>query len=409
MKSVQPRFIIIISSIALFIVLVIQVNWMLQSAKMKEEIFNEKAKIVLGKTAEKLSADKLKFDNYKISGNSSDTRRIDSILNYYMKLYNIRIDYFFEMKPVASPTISTVSNYSGKTEPASYTECIGDSSSNNLTELKLVFPKPEEYIKAELKTPFISSIMLIVMVLIISWRTITSLENEKRISVHTTDYLNNMTHEFKTPITNIGLAGKMITMETNIRDEEKIKHYSGIILQENEKLHRQVEQVLGMTALERGEIPLQKKPAEMHDVIHNSIKHMALQFESRNSDVEYHLDAANDVVMTDYAHMTGALSNLLDNAIKYSKGQPRIIIQTVNNDNNFILSITDNGIGIHKKYHGKIFNKYFRVTDGNIHNVKGFGLGLSYVKQIVELHGGTITMQSRINSGTTFTITLPNA
>ena len=235
-----------------------------------------------------------------------------------------------------------------------------------------------------------------------------SLIREKRISEHTTDFLNNMTHEFKTPLTNIALAGKMVGKEALSGHDEKVKHYSEIILQENEKLRLQVEQVLSMTALERGEIPIRKTEIDLHELIDNTIKCISIQIENLKGELTLNLKAENVFIQGDITHLTNAISNLIDNSIKYSKGQPKIVIQTFNSGQNIIITISDNGIGIEKEFQKKVFEKFFRVPTGNVNDVKGFGLGLAYIKKIVELHNGTIVLQSEPGRGTTFAITLPN-
>jgi two-component system phosphate regulon sensor histidine kinase PhoR len=275
--------------------------------------------------------------------------------------------------------------------------------------LKLIFPEKKQYIIAEMGIPFIISVFLIIVVLILFWRTVLSLMKEKKIAEHTTDFLNNMTHEFKTPLTNIALAGKMIQKDSGINEGDKLKHYSGIILEENEKLRLQVEQVLSITALERGEIPLHKTELDFHALINESLKCISLQIENRHGSVNLNLDAISFVIMGDRTHLTNALCNLIDNAIKYSKEKPELSIQTLNNNHHLIVLISDNGIGIEKEYQKKVFDKFFRVPTGDVHDVKGFGLGLAYVKKIINLHGGTIELRSENEKGTAFTITLPNA
>jgi two-component system phosphate regulon sensor histidine kinase PhoR len=230
---------------------------------------------------------------------------------------------------------------------------------------------------------------------------------EKEISERTTDFLNNMTHEFKTPLTNIGLAGKMIIKDSNIKQEDKIKHYTGIILEENDKLKLQVEQVLSMTALEKGEIPLQETELDFHQLINACLKNITIQIENRHGHLKLNLDAERFVVMGDKTHLTNALCNLIDNAIKYSKDKPELWIQTSNVGQNLMIAISDKGIGIEKEYREKVFDKFFRVPTGDIHDVKGFGLGLAYIKKIVELHRGTIELESEKEKGTTFIMTLP--
>ncbi len=406
---------IAISSIALLAVLIIQVSWILQSAQIKEKLFNEKANMVLSRTTEALRADNETCKKIEacaenegasasaLSLGQDENRKIDSLFSYYMKFYNIHIDYTFEIRkpgPVNAKEAIGLTNYT-------YNKPLEDASGNNGIDLKLILPEKKQFILAEMGTLFITSVILILVVLLLFWRTIISLMKEKKLSEHTTDFLNNMTHEFKTPLTNIALAGKMIIKDSNIKQEDKIKHYSEIILEENEKLRLQVEQVLSMTALERGEIPVQKAELDFHELINNSLKHIRIQVENTKGSLVLDLQADRYLVIGDKTHLTNALCNLIDNAIKYSYEKPEIIIQTFNVYGNLIISVSDKGLGIEKEYQKKIFDKFFRVPTGNVHDVKGFGLGLAYIKRIVELHNGNIELQSEKGKGTTFTITLP--
>lgn len=414
MKLNRTYLFIAVSSIALLIVLIIQVSWILQTAKVKEELFNEKASLVLSKTAQALSSDTVTYKNMEICVGGNEIRKIDSLLIHYMRFYNIHIGYFFEVKPgtMARTATTPSTGFYARQQEGCYTQCIKEdgrsgNTGNSGFELKLVFPDKEQYIRDEMGIPFISSVILILVVLVMSWRTTLSLLKEKEISEHTTDFLNNMTHEFKTPLTNIALAGKMMGKDANIKQKDKIRHYSGIILEENEKLRLQVEQVLSMTALERGEIPLQKTELDAHQLIRESLKCISIQIEARQGDLAMQLDADRFVVMGDKTHLTNALCNLVDNAIKYSFEKPELFIQTFNSGQNLTVVISDKGIGIDKEYQARVFDKFFRIPTGDVHNVKGFGLGLAYVKKIVELHGGNIELRSEKGSGTTFTITLP--
>jgi len=416
MKLNRTYLFIALSSIALVIVLIIQVNWIMQTAKMKEEMFNEKANMVLSRTTEAIRADqetcrKIETcaDEDTAQGSSvrlgaDEVNKIDSLFRKYMKLYNFHIDYSFV---VIKPGLGNLENPGG---PANYTynRPLQEASGEKGVELKLIFPDKKQYILAEMGILFITSVLLILIVIVLFWRTVLSLMKEKKISEHTTDFLNNMTHEFKTPLTNIALAGKMIMRDPALQNGDKVKHYSEIILEENEKLRLQVEQVLSMTALERGEIPLQKTELDFHELIHQSLKHISIQIENRQGNIKLNLDAESPVVTGDRTHLTNALCNLVDNAIKYSREKPQLTIQTSNTDQNLIVVISDEGIGIEKEYQKKVFDKFFRVPTGDVHDVKGFGLGLAYIKKIVELHGGTVGLQSEPGKGTTFTITLPH-
>jgi len=415
MKLNRTYLFIAISSIALLIVLIIQVNWILQTAQIKEEFFNEKANMVLARTTEALGTDKetCRKIGDDVEKNNSDlpvkigkneVHKIDSLFNHYMKFYNFHIDYSFQVIKPRAVTAANASDYANYI----YNKSMGDATGTNGFELKLIFPSKKQYIIAEMGTLFITSVVLILVVLVMFWRTVLSLMKEKKISEHTTEFLNNMTHEFKTPLTNIALAGKMIQKDVNINQGDKTKHYSGIILEENEKLRLQVEQVLSMTALEQGEIPLRKTEFDFHELIHESLKCMSIQIENKQGTVKLNLDAKKFAITGDKTHLTNALCNLIDNAIKYSKDKPELTIQTTNIGNDLIVAVSDKGIGIEKEYQKKVFDKFFRVPTGDVHDVKGFGLGLAYVKKIIELHGGTIELESEKGKGTTFTITLPN-
>lgn len=423
MKLNKTYVFIAISSIALVIVLFIQLNWIFETARIKEELFTEKANIVLSKTTEALSSDigtvekigayeqsfgcivinSCKTNEVCIS--TPDIKKIDSLFRYFMNFYNFHLDYSFV---VIEPIPFRQKSESGFTNNI-YRKRLNELASKNGLELVLIIPDKEEFILAEMGTLFITSVILIIVVLVLFWRTTLSLLKEKQISEHTTDFLNNMTHEFKTPLTNISLAGKMIFKDPALKQDDKIKHYSGIILEENEKLKTQVEQVLSMTALERGEIPLQKSELNFHELINDCIKCINLQIENKQGNLKLDLNAVRFLVSGDKTHLINAICNLIDNALKYSKEKPEIIIETLNSSSNLIIIFSDSGIGIEEKYHQKVFDKFFRVPTGNIHDVKGFGLGLAYIKKIIELHGGTIELESEKNAGTTFRITLPNA
>jgi len=411
MKLNRTYFIFAISSIALTIVLIIQVNWIYETARVKEELFNERVNLVLTKTAEALSSDKETLRNLHILVGKDEVHKIDSLLNHYMNFYNILIKYSFELqtKPVAEIDLT---QYVYKDPQGSFAACLSESelnekpNSSERLELKLFFPKKEKYILAEMGMMFITSVILILVVLVISWRTILSLLNEKKISKHTRDFLNNMTHEFKTPLTNISLAGKMITKDSNIGQPERIKHYSGIILDENEKLQHEVEQVLNMAALEKGEIPLQKTNFDLHKLIQDILKSLSPQIEYKKASISLDLNALEYKINGDQIHLSNAICNLIDNSLKYSKLEPRIKISTHNKDENIVIKISDEGIGIEKEHQQKVFEKFFRVPTDDLHESKGFGIGLAYVKRIIELHGGTIRLNSEKGHGSTFKITL---
>jgi two-component system phosphate regulon sensor histidine kinase PhoR len=388
------------------------VNWILQTAKMKEELFNEKANMVLSRTAEALSSDTVTRQNLQIYAGKDEVHTVDSLFAHYMKYYNFHIGYYFEIHPAPVTPKNNIQwtsfNVQGTAGNGAgcYQTCL-EAPGKDALELKLIIPGKEQFILAEMGVPFITSVVLILVVIVLSWRTIFSLLKEKKIAGQTTEFLNNMTHEFRTPLTNIALAGKMMMKDSAGRTDDKVKHYSGIILEENEKLRLQVEQVLSMTALERGEVPVRKTELDAHRLIQEALKCIAIQIEHRQGKVTLQLNAEHFVINGDATHLTNALCNLLDNAVKYSAENPELSIRTFNDDSAIVIVIADKGIGIDREYQKKVFDAFFRVPTGDVHDVKGFGLGLAYVKKITELHDGTIGLQSEKGKGTTFTITLP--
>jgi len=413
MKPNRTYIFIAVSSLALAALLFIQVSWIVKTAKIKEELFSEKANMVLSATAKELCSDKETCENmgnccYSDSGRDcklqlgkDEIHKIDSLLKKFMSLYNFHIDYSFEViKQGMAPE-------DGKNLPGNiFKTRLEEVAIQNGLELKLIFPEKRQFIIAEMGPLFIVSVLFILVVLILFWSATLSLLREKKISEQTNEFLKNMTHEFKTPLTNISLAGKMILKEPALAND-KVKHYGGIILSENEKLRQQVEQVLGMAALERGEIPLLRTKTDLHEIISRVLVCMAVQVEPGRDSIKQELRAEKSFIWGDRNHLANAFTNLVDNAIKYAKGVPEITISSYNQENFIIVQVADRGIGIESKHIKSIFNKYFRVPTGDVHDVKGFGLGLAYVKKIIDLHGGGITVESEKGKGTVFILKLP--
>jgi two-component system phosphate regulon sensor histidine kinase PhoR len=216
-----------------------------------------------------------------------------------------------------------------------------------------------------------------------------------------------MTHEFKTPIATINLAIDSIRNPKIIGDQEKVIRYAEMIREENKRMHAQVENVLRISKLEKNQLDLSKDVVDFHDIIEDALNHVDLIIRDREGKIKRNLEAKQTEILASKFHMTNVITNILDNAIKYSEGAPKIVVETVNAGNNIILKISDNGIGMSKNVQRKVFNKFYREQTGNIHNVKGHGLGLSYVKSIVERHQGSVVVESEKGKGSTFTVKLP--
>ncbi len=230
---------------------------------------------------------------------------------------------------------------------------------------------------------------------------------QKKISEMKSDFINNMTHEFKTPISTISIAADSISNDKVIKDEEKIRFFAGMIKKENLRMNEQVERILQIARLERKEFEFNFQTVNVHELIEEAIEGILLQVEKKGGRIETKLDAIHPVVTTDPIHFLNLVYNLLDNANKYSPDAPLIKVTTTNSSKGLYLSVEDHGIGMSKAVQAKIFEKFYRLPSGNIHNVKGFGLGLSYVKAILEANTGSIRVFSEPGKGSRFIVFIP--
>jgi len=273
--------------------------------------------------------------------------------------------------------------------------------------LNIWFPNRDTYLMKTL-WPLLasSSLFLITIVLAFSY-TIRTIFRQKKISEIKNDFINNMTHELKTPIATISLACEALNDPVMSNSSKNVSQYVGMIRDENKRLGVLVENVLKSAVLDRGEMELAKDEVDIHELIRNTIRNIELQVSQKGGKIEQALRAHTSVIKGDKVHLTNVVYNLLDNAIKYSKENALIQVETKSDDVSIIIRVKDNGIGIKKDDQERIFDKLFRVPTGNVHDIKGFGLGLSYVKIIVEKHHGTVSVASELGKGSTFTIQLP--
>jgi two-component system phosphate regulon sensor histidine kinase PhoR len=238
--------------------------------------------------------------------------------------------------------------------------------------------------------------------------TIWVIFRQKKISEMKTDFINNMTHEFKTPIATISLAADSIVSPMVIDSHEKIERFSGIIKQENKRMLSQVEKVLQMALIDKRDFHLKLSDVNMHDVINQAIENVDLQVQRRGGQIIKTLEATEPVIQGDATHLSSVIHNLLDNANKYSPDTPEISVVTRNVESGLEVIVQDKGIGMTKEVRKLIFEKFYRVPTGNLHDVKGFGLGLSYVKAITDAHQGKVTVESEPGKGSSFILFFPN-
>lgn len=272
------------------------------------------------------------------------------------------------------------------------------------------FPDREDVVideKDQLSISLIWSTLLIGVILLVFAVTIFTILKQKRLSEVKTDFINNMTHELKTPISTIALSSDVLRNVDESSDLNRIKQYASIIHAENSRLESQVERVLQLAKLEKDKIQLKKESLEIHNLIRKSLDSFDLVIAQKNGTLDLELNASNDKVYGDRVHISNVIYNLLDNATKYSNETPEIKVRTSNVNGNFVLEIEDKGKGMSSEQTKQIFEKFYRVPTGSVHDVKGFGLGLYYVKEIVKAHQGKIEVKSKLGEGSTFIVTLP--
>ena len=286
------------------------------------------------------------------------------------------------------------------------------SSYENLAReevLAVIVPHQKTIIWKEMIWFIIGAILFTLIITTAFFITIRTLLKQKKVSEIKSDFINNMTHEFKTPLATISLAVDALKNEKVKNNIEKTNYFTGIIKEENKRMNKQVETILQAALLDKQEVKLNLKKLSAHNLIVSALNNINLQVEEKQGKLEVNMEAEKDMIMADEVHFTNLVNNLLDNAVKYSKENLQIKLSTQNSGNQLRIKIEDNGIGMNKETLNRIFEKFYRAHTGNVHNVKGFGLGLSYVKTMVLAHHGNIKAESILGKGSTFIISLPLA
>ena len=435
-------FITILISLSLTGIIVIQVSWIKNMVLLREEqikhsveeatkivaaqLAEHKGSYAAGNTKRGLLADEFILDFSKPL-NIGQRIDMEEVRKKFIKAFlandlkDIRFEFgiasfdnndntvFEKVTPnfMASfeDTVHNFSKYVGL-------EALSGTAGENLSTsemLVVVIPNIKSLVYKSLQWKIATSIAFTIIILAAFYLTVRTMLRQKKLAKIKNDFINNMTHEFKTPIATISLAVDALRNEKVISNKEKMNYFSTIIKEENRRMNRQVETILKAALLDKQEVQLLLRPMHAHEIIRDVADNFSLQLEDRNGKIELELNAENDFIEADEVHLSNLVNNLIDNAIKYSKdNQPPLIkISTASTNKSIIITIEDNGIGMTKETAKRVFEKFYRAHTGNIHNVKGFGLGLSYVKTMVEAHGGNIKVDSVLGKGSSFTIELP--
>ncbi len=339
---------------------------------------------------------------------------LDSLLKKELVQNGITLPYEFAVRAQANKNVvfSTAEQRPGDWEQRAYKASLFPSemlSGNNL--LYVYFPDQEGYILRNMSAMFASSGVLVLVIMICFYVAVSTILKQKKLSDIKNDFINNMTHEFRTPISTIALATDMARENASAgytpELPARLDRYLGIIREENKRLGTHVEKVLQMALLDKGEVELKQSTVNMHDVVAKVLNSLSVQIEQRGGEVELDFDASEELVQGDEVHLSNVLYNLVDNAIKYSPEKLHLKVTTANEKGGMKISVADEGLGLSRDQIQRIFDKFYRVPTGNLHNVKGFGLGLSYVKKMIDAHGGTIQVTSQPGEGSVFSVWIP--
>jgi len=341
--------------------------------------------------------------------NKIDTTLIDSVLAESFKNAGIDIEYDYCVKNTADDSIyyATTDKHDNLLNSEYKVNLFPYDFSSQGVELVIHFSDRQIFIWKQVAPVMIIIIILITLILLTFIYTIRVIIDQKKSAQLMTEFVNNMTHEFKTPISTISLAAEAIKRDDLIEDKEQVDKFAVMILAENSRMRRQTDKILQMAALEESDLTLKADRLDLHRIIEDAIMHCELLVKNKVGSITTDLRADKYILNGDKVHIAGIIYNLLDNAIKYSPEKPELSISTLNVKGGIYIRVADKGIGIRNENLKLVFNKYFRVSTGNRHDVKGFGLGLSYVKLMTETHGGRIDIQSQYGKGTRIELFFP--
>jgi len=397
--------------------LVIQVDWLKESITMQEVIFSKGVNMALQQTALNMAKDeelntamqnsieKDSLINSQEVFTQNIISRLDSTIRKELEFYHINLDFHFilinDEDTLSVNPGAKVKN--GELFHQSFKSPYPDSS----IDLAIHFPGRRTFILRRIGIMFGTSVLLILFTIVSIFTILAYYRRERMFAQQVKDMIGNLTHEFMTPISSISLAGNMIFTRSQKVGDQTTSQFATAIKEENKKLQRQVDRLLQLAAVEDSGFEYEKAPVDIHQIIHDAMQSMSFQIDQNGAEVITDFQADKSTILADDQHLTDVFVNLISNSIKYCIEKPLIRIETRNSEQKIEITVTDNGIGISSREHKRIFEKYYRISTGNIHNTKGVGIGLYYVKTVIKAHKGTISVKSEPHCGSSFIITLP--
>ncbi|MCK6617209.1 MAG: HAMP domain-containing histidine kinase [Cyclobacteriaceae bacterium] len=420
MKNSTIRIIVILAILSIMGITITQIYWVKRAFDLKEAEFDRNVNTALFNVAQQIFSinnapspghnpvKQLSTNYYIVLVNSDiDANFLEFLLRSEFEKRNILVDFEYGIYDCDNEKM-VYGNYVrlGETKGRQDRNTSLPKWTDTGYYFGVQFPSREAQIMNQMGIWLFSSAVLLVVIIFFGYSLFVILK-QKRLSEVQKNFINNMTHEFKTPISTIAVSTEVLKSPDIIHQPERLFKYAGIIENENKRLRQHVERVLQIAQLDREEAGLKKETFDLHELIEEIADNIQVQLRESKGEIALHLNASPSKIKADRHHLANVIYNLLDNAIKYCQKQPSISITTGLQANELLLTVADNGIGVSEENKKRIFQRFFRVPTGNIHDVKGFGLGLHYVKQIVEVHRGKIVVESELNKGCLFTITLP--
>ncbi|HAX96291.1 MAG TPA: hypothetical protein DCY35_07205 [Prolixibacteraceae bacterium] len=405
-----------ITLIFLLVLMFFQIRWMVYSIRFQERIFQNSINLALGKTIAGLNNDQyvcnlmrdcmrcdtLSLDDQLLSHGIWD--KIHQSIDDELAAFDVHVDFDLFITRDNQDTLQA-GTLINKPKSVYYTQSLQEILQTNGYELVVSVSGRTMFLPREAALMLGSSVLLILLIFVSLLQMVRLYKNELQLLANIRDLINNITHEFKTPMSSIALAANLIRKGRFADQPEKLQEYAGLIVNENQKLLRQVDSLLDLAAIEWDEFEYRKELVGLNELALSAAHSIQLLVEEKEGVLEIDLKAESDNLIADKVHITNAILNLLTNAVKYSGKNPQITLRSYNRDGKVILEVSDHGAGIPLKYQRFIFDKYFRVPTGDVHDIKGFGIGLSYVKSVVEAHGGKVTLVSDPGKGSSFFLT----
>jgi len=414
MKKLLRKYIVWTTLILLAILLFVQIKWIVYSVRFQEKVFRNSVDLAMNKTIANLNSDKMVCiamrecmgcDTSRVNSrilSQEIWKQIHSSIDSELAVYNINLGYNLFITRDTGDTIKSGPIRLLVKRGTCYTQSLRELLQTSGYNLVVSFPSRTRFFLNEAGFMLLSSVLLILLIIFFFIQLVRLYREELRLSENIVELINNITHEFKTPMSSIALASNLI--RKGKPEGDKVREYGDLIFRENQKLHRQVDSLLDLAAVEGGDFEYHKKPENLNDLVLEALSAVKLLTDEKKGEVNTNFTEGNDTILADRTHLTNAIVNLVTNALKYSDEAPEISIRTFNRGSQLGLEISDKGIGIPVKYQKYIFDKYYRVPTGDIHNIKGFGIGLSYVKNVVTAHDGKVTVASEPGKGSTFTL-----